>query len=58
MEFNYTIKKNLPPLSWLAIVSENCDTIEVVAGSTVETFDSFFASGVWDGDFKTGDFEQ
>lgn len=58
MEFNYTIKKNLPPLSWLAIVSENCDTIEVVVGSTVETFDSFFVSGVWDGDFKTGDFEQ
>ena len=57
MVFKYTIKKNLPPLSWIAIVSENCDTIEVIAGRTVETFDSFFVSGVWDGDFIKGDFD-
>lgn len=57
MVFKYTIKKNLPPLSWLAIVSANNDSIEVIAGRTVETFDRFFVSGVWDGDFKTGDFE-
>jgi len=57
MEFRYTIKETLPPLSWLAIMRKGCETIEVFAGSAVEVFDNFFVSGVWDGNFEQGDFE-
>lgn len=57
MEFDYTIKKALPPLSWLAVLKNNSESILVYAGCAVEVFDDFFVSGVWDGDFEQGDFE-
>ena len=57
MKFVYSIKSSLPPLSWLAKVEKLSDIIQVIAGESVEIFDDFFVSGVWDGDFETGDFD-
>ena len=57
MKFVYSIKSSLPPLSWLAKVEKSSDIIQVIAGESVEIFDDFFVSGVWDGDFETGDFD-
>lgn len=57
MVFKYKIKNTLPPLSWLATIEEGNDIIEVLAGCAVEIFDNFFVSGVWDGEFEKGDFD-
>lgn len=58
MKFNYIVKHTLPPLSWLAIVSNGREVIDVYTGNAVETFDDFFVSGAWDGDFEIGDFDK
>lgn len=57
MGFNYTIKDSLPPLSWLAIINKDNEIVTVFAGHSVEVKDDFFVSGVWDGEFEKGDFD-
>lgn len=57
MRFDYTVINSLPPLSWLAVLEEGSSLVRVIVGNAVETFDDFFVSGVWDGDFEQGDFE-
>ena len=58
MKFNYIVKQNLPPLSWLTVVCTRNEIIDVYAGNAVEIFDDFFVSGAWDGDFENGDFDK
>lgn len=58
MRFKYTVKEDLPPLSWLAFLSRDDKFINVIVGSAVEKFDGFFVSGAWDGVFELGGFDK
>lgn len=44
----------LPKLSWLGIVDISRDTVRVYHGHAVETHQSFFVEGCWDGPFQEG----
>ncbi len=54
MKFHYKVIDSLPPLAWLAEVHGG--QAEVLCGSAVETRDTCFVSGAWDGDFDVGRF--
>lgn len=54
MELKYKKIDKLPPLAWLADVSNGI--VNIFHGINVETKDFFFVEGAWDGDFSEGDF--
>jgi hypothetical protein len=45
--------RDLPPLSWLAIV-DGSPLVTVLHGSLVEMSDDFFVEGAWSGDYSRG----
>jgi len=55
--FLYELKKDWPPLSWLAVCERGKSEIIVHHGRGVETHPEWFCEAVWDGDFKAGDFD-
>ncbi len=56
MEFKYRQLNNLPALSWYAKISTLENIVEVIHGKAVECHPNFFVAGIWDGDFKNGNF--
>ena len=56
MKLKYQEIENLPPLAWLADVSDG--TAAVLHGSNVETKDTFFVEGAWAGEFSEGGFAE
>ena len=57
MIFNYLPPPiEIPQGSWCAILTAGNEEIDIEAGKAVPCFPNFFVSGVWDGDFKDGDF--
>ena len=57
MKFKYQLNESLPPLAWLAKFNKRGGEIKTLHGSMVECRDSFFVSGVWDGEFEKGEFD-
>lgn len=57
MIFKYIIKDNLPKLGWCMIINKNNPEVLVYSGNYVETFDDWFVSGVWDGNFSEANFK-
>ena len=55
INFKYELINSIPVLSWIMKVTSFKDVL-VKHGSMVECKSSFFVSGVWAGDFETGDF--
>ena len=54
-EIQYELLDNIPVLAWLMQVTSS-EMMIVKHGRMVECKSDFFVSGVWDGDFATGDF--
>lgn len=54
MQFEYHPIDSLPRLAWCAVVSRGRDAIAIYHGPWVETRDSFFTDGAWDGEFEQG----
>lgn len=55
--FEFIVSKNIGKLSWGMIVSPKTEKVRVIVGEQVETTETFFVAGVWDGDFMSGEFE-
>ena len=55
---NYEINPKLPKLAWLAEINKKTKNIVVHVGKHVECTDNYFVSGVWDGDFSEGGFDE
>jgi hypothetical protein len=58
MQFNYHRIDNLPKLAWCSVIEKRQKTVDVFHGSWVETHDSFFVEGAWDGSFCEGRFDE
>ena len=58
MNFNYSERKNLPPLAWGAIMTMGNQTVDVIVGSMVECRKNGFVSGMWDDSFENFDFDK
>lgn len=58
MFFNYELNKKLPALAWLMILKKEEEQVEVIHGEHVECQNDFFVSGVWDGNFRDGEFDK
>lgn len=56
MKVAYRCIAGLPALAWIAIVDGL--NVEVIHGCHVETRDSFFVEGAWNGDFASGSFTE
>ncbi len=56
MKLLYRHIESLPRLAWCARMEKFSDVVEVFHGSWVETCDTFFVEGVWDGPFAQGSF--
>ncbi|WP_144776649.1 hypothetical protein [Marinobacter maritimus] len=54
------IRKNfdsgLPRLGWISYIEKTSLSVTVLHGADVELADNFIVEGVWDGDFKLGNF--
>jgi len=57
MKFSFHKMGSLPRLSWCAVMTEDVETIDVYIGPWVETRESFFVEGAWDGPFIEGGFD-
>lgn len=57
MRFEYQKNESIPSLSWLAEISKRGRVINITHGTTVECYENFFVSGVWDGEFEKGEFD-
>ena len=58
MRFEYQKNESIPSLSWLAEISKRGGgIINITHGTTVECYENFFVSGVWDGEFEKGEFD-
>lgn len=57
MRFTYHIMPEFAKLSWCAKVNRGAEVTDVYAGAAVECQDTWFVSGVWDGDFRKADFD-
>ena len=58
LEFEYRRIDQLPKLAWCARIRRHDPTVVVEHGPWVETHDGFFAEGAWNGDFRSGDFDE
>jgi hypothetical protein len=58
VRLNVRYVDSLPKLAWLAIVHRGTDTVEVTAGSWVESGDGFVCEGAWDGQYAGAEFDQ
>ena len=58
MNFKFTVNHKIPQSSWCMKLQKDCEVVEVELGSAVPFNQNFFFSGVWDGDFKTGGFDE
>ena len=56
--FSYIVNEKIGKLSWGMTISSEMKEIKTVVGEMVEITEKFFVSGVWDGEFKEGNFEQ
>ena len=56
MKVAYRCIAGLPALAWIAIVDGL--NVEVIHGCHVETRDSFFVEGAWNGEFASGSFTE
>ena len=56
--FKYIPHKNLGRLVWGAVIKRHLSTIRVYIGDAVEATSDYFVAGVWDGDFKKGNFDE
>jgi len=56
MQIQYLEIQELPKLAWLAKYDVGRHRLTVSHGSGVETAETFFVEGVWDGDFAKGNF--
>lgn len=56
VQLRYHTCRDLAKLGWCMVIHKDGKAIDVYAGSDVETKDSWFVSGVWDGDFEEADF--
>ena len=54
---SYNIIEKLPKLAWLADIDVAMHTVKVYAGPNVECHETFFVSGVWDGNFMDAGFD-
>lgn len=57
-KFQYFVHQRLPKLGWGMCVHGDSEIVDVHVGTQVETNDSFFVAGVWDGNFLDGMFDQ
>jgi len=57
MKFQFTKLDHLPRLSWCAILQYGEDAVQVFHGPWVETGESLFVEGAWDGDFGEYSFD-
>lgn len=55
MRIEYKKMDNLPPMSWVAEVSDGAT--KVICGCKVEIKEEFFVEGAWGGRFRDGDFD-
>lgn len=58
MHFVYYERKEIPVLSWCAVLEKKKEEVSIYHGSWVETQDSFFVEGIWDTLFSEGQFDQ
>ena len=58
MKFEYIKNSKLPPLAWCALYKKESPNVLIYHGDNVETFETFFVEGAWDGEFKLGEFDQ
>lgn len=58
MKLSTKLLSKLPPLVWIATCKNTTKEIIVVHGVHVETSNDFCMAAVWDGDFKTADFDK
>lgn len=58
MHIKYEQIDTLPHLAWCARVMKHDDTVIVSHGPRVETRETFFCEGAWNGEFEHGSFEQ
>ncbi len=56
-EFKYTKYDKMPKLGWTMQINKGSSDVYVNVGDFVEICEDWFVSGVWDGNFKTGNFE-
>lgn len=54
MKLEYEQLNSLPPLAWLANINKG--TVKVLHGKNVESHDTFFVEGAWNGDFSSAEF--
>jgi hypothetical protein len=54
----YTLNEKLPKLAWIARTDRSNDIIHIEHGKFVECNDNWMVEGVWDGDFKKGNFHK
>ncbi len=54
MNFLFNERKDIPKLSWCAILEKGSEEIQVLHGSWVEVKDHFFVEGIWDSEFSEG----
>ena len=54
MHFVYYERKEIPVLSWCAVLEKKKEEVSIYHGSWVETQDSFFVEGIWDTLFSEG----
>ncbi len=57
-EIKYQLEPAWPALAWLAECTEGSSSLFVRHGPRVETGDSWFCEGVWDGAFDEGGFDR
>ena len=57
MRFSFHKIETLPRLAWCASMKRNSKEIDVFHGPWVETRESFFIEGAWDGSFAGGNFD-
>ncbi|MBN2182929.1 MAG: hypothetical protein JW715_13545 [Sedimentisphaerales bacterium] len=58
MEFNFIKQKNLPKLSWGAVLEHGSEKVNVYCGDWVETNATSFVEGAWNLPFSEHDFEK
>jgi len=56
MRFVFHSEDSLPKLAWFAEIKRNDEQIHVYHGPNVETTDTFFVEGAWNGSFTEGNF--
>ena len=57
MEFRFTQIESLPKLAWCATFRRGEPSVDLAHGPWVETRDTFFCEGAWNGDFAKGNFD-